>query len=346
VEITRIARDANERHRGRRRARQERHRQRALERSRRAANRDQYQLSKQQDKRARRREAAGLRPLEVIPSGPRNARSDGRPLQAHGKDRLSTAYRRGRAAQVRDAASATQARRDHARRVAGALVRTHGFQLTVEDCELSTWARHWGRALAAFSPGTLLGAITREATAVAQAAQLTGGVVRASTHTTALSQHCPCGQHVRKSLAERVHACPSCGLRADRDAVAAFLGAYVVFDDRGLPSSARVDFAASRAALDASTRTVLAASLASTFVGWQDTLSESNASSARDGWSAAAPGRTPDYFLVARRTVGTALRPTLAETGLRGQTTPDRAQTRTNTSGNRGEQPPPLRDTS
>jgi hypothetical protein len=345
VQITRIARDANERHRGRRRARQERHRQRALERSRRAANRDQYQLSRRQAKRARRREAAGLRPLEVIPSGPRNARSDGRPLQAYRRDRLSTASRRGRAAQVRDAASATQARRDHARRVAGALVEAHGFQLTVEDCELSTWARHWGRSLAAFSPGTLLAAIAREATAVAQAAQRTGGVARASTYTTALSQHCPCGQRVDKALAERVHACPSCGLRADRDAVAAFLGAHVVFDDRGVPSSARVDLAASRAALDGRTRTVLAASLASTLLGWQDTLSESNASSARDGWSAAEPGRTPDYVVVARRIVGTALRSTLAETGIRCQTTPERAQTRTNTSGNRGE-PPPLRDTS
>ncbi len=75
-------------------------------------NAQQYQLSKRQEKRARRREAAGLVAKQVIPAGPRIARSDGKPLQAYRNDQLSNGYRRDRAAQVADAASAVQARRD------------------------------------------------------------------------------------------------------------------------------------------------------------------------------------------------------------------------------------------
>src|SRR5690606_21905997 len=125
--------------RGRKQARRERLRHRALERSRRAQNRAQYQLSKRQEKRARRREAAGLKPVQVIPAGPRLARTDGKPLRAYRKDVLSASYRRGRAAQAAEAASRSQARRDHARHVAGALVRDHGYSLVVEDTSIAAW---------------------------------------------------------------------------------------------------------------------------------------------------------------------------------------------------------------
>ncbi|MDB4955234.1 MAG: hypothetical protein JWO36_2803, partial [Myxococcales bacterium] len=181
LRVSRVERDAAARQRSRNRARRDRRRQRALDRSRRAANRAQYKLSKRQEKRARRRELAGQAPQQVIPMGPRTSRADGKPLQGYRKDQLSKTYRRDRAAQVADAASASQARRDHARQVAGSLVSQHGFQLTVEDCNLRTWARLWGRSLAAFSPGTLLSAIEREAAAVAQVASAAGGVFRAST---------------------------------------------------------------------------------------------------------------------------------------------------------------------
>ena len=199
IRVSRVARDATQQQRDRRRSRRERRRQRALDRSRRAMNRAQYQLSKRQDKRARRRAAAGLRPVDVVPSGPRNARADGVPLQSHRRDQLSASYRRGRAAQAADAAAAAQARRDRARQVAADLVATHGYQLIVEDASLSTWSRSWGRAVAAFSPGLLIAALDREARAVATVTG-GGGVQRAATRTTALSQHCPCGARVTKRL--------------------------------------------------------------------------------------------------------------------------------------------------
>ena len=259
-------------------------------------NAQQYQLSKRQAKRARRREDAGLAVKPVIPAGPRLARSDGKPLQAYRKDSLSNGYRRDRAGQVAAAAAATQSRRDHARQVASTLVREHGFQLTVEDCDLRTWAVRWGRSLAAFSPGTLVLAIEREAEAVARVAGMPGGLLRASTQTTAMSQHCLCGSRVAKSLADRVHACPACGLRADRDAISATLAACVAFGNPAVPASARVDFATSRGLLDAAaTRAVLCDTLTNSIRGRQDVPPESNAHSAHEGPSGVETGRTPVY---------------------------------------------------
>lgn len=283
LKITRIERDATSRRGDARRARRERRRQRALDRSRRAANRDHYQLSKRQEKRARRRAAAGLRPLEVIPSGPRKARADGKPLRSYLNDRLSATYRRQRAAAASDAQARTRARRDRARRVASDLVRDHGYRFAIEDATPHAWAAQWGRALSAFAPGTLVSAIRREATAVARMAEHDGGVIAASTRTTALSQHCLCGARVAKQLGDRVHVCASCGTRGDRDAISAVLAACVVWGASSDASSARVDFDVCRSLLDApSTQIALQDTLPRSISGWQDTLSESNTPSAHD----------------------------------------------------------------
>ena len=351
LRVTRIERTGRDKARGVRRARRERWRLRALDRSRRAMNAAQYQLSKRQLKRARRREDAGLPAVQVIPAGPRAARADGKPLQAYKKDALSKSYQRGRAAAIADAASVAQARRDHARQVAHALVGEHGYQLVVEDTRLRDWARVWGRSLAAFSPGLLLAAIDREATAVAALAGVVGGVVHASTRTTALSQRCLCGARVAKSLADRVHDCAACGLLADRDAMSAALGACVVLAERDLPGSATLDLDRARTLhYDVRTRLVLRDTLPASIKGRQDVPSESTAHSARDGSSVAEKGRTPDTpwwrGWVARRIAGTAPRATLDETGLSSQTTPERARMRTRLLGSGIAYAIPLRDSS
>lgn len=325
VKVTRIVREdvtPGER----RRRKRERRRQRELERSRRAMNRAQYQLSKRQAKRARRREEAGLRAIDVIPAGPRITNATGRPLQAYRKDQQSRRFRRLDATHAWEAASATQAKRDRARRLAADVVATHGYQILVEDVQLPSWSATWGRAMATFSPGMLLDAIDREARAVATVAGGTGGVVRASTRTTALSQHCPCGARVDKRLADRVHDCPACGLVADRDAVSAVLASFVVLTERGVAASARVDYEASIEAL----RNIRGAltSPSSSYQGWQDTLSESNGLSARDGLYIACSTPTPDDVVVARRTAGTATRSTRNEIG-ESRTTSERTRWRT-----------------
>ncbi len=329
VQITRVVREMPQQQRDRGRARRERRRQRQLERSRRAANRAQYALSKRQAKRARRREAAGLAPIEVLPMGPRKARVDGVPLQSYKRDRLSASYRRLRAQQVADAEAATQARRDHARQVAGDIVATHGYQLVVEDTSIAAWSVAWGAALARFSPGTLLAAIEREARAVATLAggKRVDGLLRASTTTTALSQHCPCGARVSKRLADRTHVCDACGIRGDRDAVSAVLASFVVLADPGRPTSAIVDYEAARAAV----RSIRRALEPVSYTGWQDTLSESTDRSAWEGFSVLTQMSTPDSMRVARRNVGTAPYATWNESGER-LATSDRVCVRTDRS--------------
>ena len=51
-----------------------------------------------------------------------------------------------------------------------------------------------------------------------------------------MSQHCLCGQRVPKTLAQRTHHCPHCGLRADRDIISAALAACVDVADPDDPA--------------------------------------------------------------------------------------------------------------
>jgi len=177
--------------------------------------------------------------------------------------------------------------------------------------------------VAAFTPGLLVSAVDREARAVAGVAGAPGGVVRIPTRTTALSQRCPCGAHVPKSLAERVHRCPRCGLEGDRDAVSAVLGAFLVLADPGQPASAYVDYGAAGCVLGDIQRLLRPPCL-----GWQDTRSESTDLFAREGSCLAWRTSTPEETPVARRTVGTAAGPTRNEPGFR-QTTSERTRWRT-----------------
>ena len=275
-----------------RRARQ---RARALERSRRCRNPAQYQLSRAQQRRATRRAESGQRAVAVnLPQGPRLANSAGVPRQAYRRDSLSTGYRRLRAEAAAAGAARSRTRDDRARSCAQELVSVHGSSLVVEDCDLRLMARHWGRSLLAFTPGRLVSAIAAEAAAVAGRSGT--GLVRASTRTTALSQNCLCGQRVPKTLAERTHRCPNCGLTGDRDLVAAALACFVTLLDPCSPGTARVDYQAARQAL-------------ARIEGLQAALSESSAAPPtrpqrrRDGRAQASARRRR----AARRSAGSAL---------------------------------------
>jgi hypothetical protein len=347
LRITRVAREVGDRETIRRRAAKKRRRERALERSRRAANPERYELSRRQEDEAQRRADEGLPQRPVIPEGARKSRADGKPLAAFRTDRLSRSYRRERAALAAAAAAAAQAKRDLARRIAGELVSRHGFRLAIEETGLSAWAQRWGRALHAFAPGMLVAAIEREASATASLAGICGGLVRASTRQTALSQHCLCGRRVEKTIAERTHRC-SCGLTGDRDAVSATLAAHLVFGDAADPRTAVVDYAAAAASLEhPATKEILRSTLYLVAPGRQDALSESTTPSALDGVSAEETRRTPTATrLVARRIVGTAPRPTPDETAASRRTKPERARMRTDLSPVSGFRWPPLRDSS
>lgn len=222
-------------------AKKRRDRARALERSRRATNAAQYGLSKKQTKHAARREAQGLKPKTVnIPGGARAARSDGVPKQAFRRDRLSGSYREQRARQAEHAASTAEHRRHRARVVAREIIAAHGPVLVVEDCDIRTWFRLWGKRLSQTTPGMLISALKVECEAAG------GRLVRASTWSTALSQHCLCGERVSKSLRDREHKCTACGLTGKRDLVSAALAAFVRFTDTDDPKTAYLDTTMSR----------------------------------------------------------------------------------------------------
>jgi hypothetical protein len=212
-------------------------RQRALDRSRRNTNANQYGPSVRQATRAARRAAAGLAAKQISnPGGPRHARGDGVPLRAYRHDRLSGGYQRTRADHAADARSAGQAKRVRARGIAARIVASHGNTITIEDAIITNWARLFGKRIALFSPGMLVDALASECAAAG------GRLYRAGTRSTALSQHCLCGARVPKPLAQRVHHCPVCGLRADRDVTAAVLAACVELTDPDDPGTAWVDF--------------------------------------------------------------------------------------------------------
>jgi hypothetical protein len=216
------------------------------------------------------------------------------------------------------ASPATVARR--ATIVIAAIERVAGVDVNVSNITVASHEN--GRAMRV----TLITALDREAKAVAALAGARGAMQRIATHTTALSQHCPCGQRVDKRLSDRVHNCPSCRLSGDRDAASAVLASFVVLSEPDEPSSARVDYDAAADAL-----TEIRRALGPSYSGWQDTLSESTDLSARDGSFIAWSTSTPGSGLVARRIVGTAPCPILNETGYR-QTTSGRVRWRTNLS--------------
>jgi hypothetical protein len=212
-------------------------RQRALDRSRRNTNPEQYGPSVRQAARAARRAAAGLAAKQISnPGGPRHGRADGVPLRAYRHDTLSRAYHRTRTDHGADARATSQAKYHRAHATAARIVAGHGNTITVEDCTISTWARLWGKRIALFSPGMLVDALAAECAAAG------GALYRAVTRSTAMSQHCLCGQRVPKTLAQRTHHCPACDLRADRDITAAVLAACVDLSDPDDPNTARVDY--------------------------------------------------------------------------------------------------------
>lgn len=332
LQLTRVVHDDSARRAVAAREQRTRRRNRRLDRSRRASNPTQYELSPRQQRHNERRAARGLAPATMIPRGPRKRRGTGAPQARYRDDTLSNTYRRERAAAASDAAATSQARRELARQIAARFVRDHGCTYVVEDCDLRAWSRRWGKRMAAFTPGLLVQALAYEAAAIARIAGITGGVMRASTNATALSQHCLCGQRVAKPLDQRMHACARCDLRGDRDAVSATLAACVVLASPDEPASAEVDHALAAALLDApATRARLFDTLPYALNGRQDVRSESTVRSARDGSFIAETGATPDLVVVARRTVGMASFPTLDERGrIACRTTPDRIRTRTN----------------
>src|SRR5262249_39764595 len=158
----------------------------------------------------------------------------GFPTQAYWRDTQSRAYRATRADHAAAGAATARRKTAYARYTAQAIVAAHGPHLIVENVDIRIWMHRWGRGIAAFTPGRMLTALATECAATG------GGLVKASTYTTALSQHCLCGARAKKTLSQRWHTCP-CGIEGDRDIISAVLGATVTHTDPEDPATARID---------------------------------------------------------------------------------------------------------
>ena len=106
-------------------------RQRALDRSRRNTNRDQYGLSVRQQHRAHGALQAGWRPSRSAIRVVRGARVDGVPLRAYRHDGLSSIYQRTRADHAADAPR-QPSQTGPGRAIAARIVAAHGNAITVE----------------------------------------------------------------------------------------------------------------------------------------------------------------------------------------------------------------------
>jgi hypothetical protein len=211
-------------------------RQRKLDRSRRGMNPEQYEPSKAQAAHNERRAQSGLEPVTfATPMGPRVANKAGVPKCAYRHDKLSKTYLRVRAALAQSSRSLSQAKHARSLVFAKRMVAQHGARFIIEDNLIANWKKLWGKRIALFSPGMLVVALGSYASACG------GWSRKASTYHTRLSQICPCGCDVSKTLKERVHDCDHCGLYADRDEISAALGSCVTHADPADPRSARVD---------------------------------------------------------------------------------------------------------
>ncbi len=97
---------------------------------------------------------------------------------------------------------------------------TTGDTVMAEKLSYEAFQRMFGRSIRDRAPGGFMNHLRRKA------ASAGGEVVEFPTRTTQLSQSCQCGEVVKKPLSLRWHDC-SCGVHAQRDLYSAYLGLHV-----------------------------------------------------------------------------------------------------------------------
>ena len=100
-----------------------------------------------------------------------------------------------------------------------------GNTVMAEKLSYKAFQRMFGKSVRDRAPGEFMGHLRRKA------ASAGGEVIEFPTRTTKLSQSCQCGAVVKKPLSQRWHDCP-CGVQAQRDLYSAYLGLHVREDDR------------------------------------------------------------------------------------------------------------------
>ncbi|MDT5266792.1 MAG: hypothetical protein QOI90_3418, partial [Mycobacterium sp.] len=97
----------------------------------------------------------------------------------------------------------------------------HGADIACEKLNYVAWQKNFPRSVRDRAPGLLVETLRRKA-------ESAGGnrLYEFNPKTTALSQHCLCGNREKKPLSQRVHRC-GCGIKEHRDLFSAYLGLHV-----------------------------------------------------------------------------------------------------------------------
>lgn len=115
-----------------------------------------------------------------------------------------------------------------------------GHTVLAERLSYKAFQRRFGRSVRDRAPGEFMNHLRRKAVSAG------GEVIEFSARTTRLSQSCHCGAVVKKPLGQRWHAC-ACGVSAQRDLYSAYLALHVR-EDQGAwmldTESARKDWCA------------------------------------------------------------------------------------------------------
>ena len=202
-------------------------RRRKSDRSRRANNPEQYGENKAQKRANNRRKKKGQKAKNFqLRKGARKSSKNGKPLNSYKNDSKSKSYERNLSKLRFDENRMTMRKDFEAKDLAIHLITLHGIYWIIENCNMSTWQRLWGKAMRATTPGRLVNALE------AELAASNGWMKRAVTVNTAMSQTCVCSDKEKKPLSQRVHACGKCGLHSDRDLLSALLATTVEFDKK------------------------------------------------------------------------------------------------------------------
>lgn len=96
-----------------------------------------------------------------------------------------------------------------------------GREIRTEKVSVKAWQKRYGRSVRDRAPSKFIARLNRKA------ASAGGKLVEFPTRTTCLSQVCHCGSRRKKPLSQRVHTC-GCGVVMQRDLYSAYLARCVV----------------------------------------------------------------------------------------------------------------------
>jgi transposase len=152
-------------------------------------------------------------------TNPENFNPDGTAKKGRRRWVRSHRYERARAAKAELERRTGAHRKSLHGSMANAILR-RGKRVRAEGVPYRAWQKRWGRSIGRRAPAMFMGILDRKSRAAG------GGLEEISTRATRLSQTCICGRVRKKSLSERVHCC-ECGIEVQRDLMSAYLALHV-----------------------------------------------------------------------------------------------------------------------